>query len=634
MVRSMANHLFDYHTRRQPLCQTLAGGSAVLRGFSLGSLMRARCPFTTSVQEMLYHGNTLVCALVAFILTVLGPQMCMAQADLAPTTPSDEPPGLIETLDAYVQMEPWVRAMEVPEGAIGPNVIGACVTLRFDGKIMGIGTIYGGGQFSVPEATRLALQQARSRLPITQDAMAQDRLRLAAEQMTISLEVAGPAVPLGKGTYEQVATLFQPGIHGVALRIDDFASASYPGEMLWMQQEPSSALQRLIAGMTGDVALSLRPLEEVLEAENVSVLRFKTRHVAQLKAGGEPRLLERGGKYVSASSIRSQRALEEWADGMATFLIGMRSVGTYNPIAGTASEPATPFTSAMRMYALFRYASLGRDNELTSQALVEASNIANALLTLIDEDNRLGAPADALLAVCVAKGLEYDEGLNEARQRVEGALSSMADRIEEFLPAERPMIAWALASIGKRKMAQEIMPACRRVGSQGMYPSLMPWLGYAELELAGEDEIPAAVSLRLMRSKMWENQLTLDDVRGYSPDLQGGIVFTAARNPAPTWSTARPLSFVAAMLGDTRFTTGDELPAEMSELFNSLRFLRQLSAGKHESHMYQEPSRAMWGTRAALWSQDMPIPASALTLLTVCETLESLDELAADSGAP
>ncbi|GAB5495060.1 MAG: hypothetical protein Phyf2KO_01400 [Phycisphaerales bacterium] len=582
----------------------------------------------------MYHNNTLVCALAALILTVLGPQICSAQDGTGPRTPSDEPPGLIETLDAYVQMEPWVRSLEVPEGAIGPNVIGACVTLRFDGKVMGIGTIYGGGQFSVPEATRLAVLQARTRLPITQDAMADERMRLAAEQMTISLELAGPAVPLGKGTYEQVAALFQPGIHGVALRIDDFASASYPGEMLWMQQEPSSALQRLIAGMTGDVALSLRPLEEVLEAENVSVLRFKTRHVAQLKAGGEPRLLERGGKFVSANSVRSQRAIEEWADGLASFLIGMRSVGTYNPIAGVASEPATPLTSAMRMYALFRYANLGRESELTSRARQEATNTANALLTLIAEGNRIGAPADALLAVCFAQGLEYDESLGDAKQKLPRALNSMAGKIEEFPPAQRPMIAWALASIGEREKANEIMPACRRVESQGMYPSLMPWLGYAELELAGESEIPSAVALRLMRSKMWENQLTLEDVRGYSPDLQGGIVFTAARNPAPTWAASRPMSFVAAMLGDARFTTPEELPSEMSDLFDSMRFLRQLSAGDHESHMYQEPSRAMWGTRAALWSQDMPIPASALTLLTVCETLESLEELAADSGAP
>lgn len=580
---------------------------------------------------MLYHGNTLLCTLLALFFTVLGPQICLAQDRAL----ADEPPGLIETLDAYVQMEPWVRALEVPEGAIGPNVIGACVTLRFDGKVMGIGTVYGGGQFSVPEATRLAIEQAKPRLPITQDAMAEQRLRLAAEQMTISLELAGPGVPLGKGSYEQVAAVFQPGIHGVALRIDDFASASYPGEMLWMQQEPASALQRLIAGMTGDMALSLRPLEEVLEAENVSVLRFRTRHVAQLKPGADARLIERGGKIVSPSAIRSRESLETWGDGLASFLVRMRGVGTYNPIAGNAAEPATPLTSSMRMYALFRYANIAKDEELAREAREEASRTANALLALIAEGNRIGAPADALLAVCFAQGLEYDERLEEARQRLPKALNSMAGKIDQFPPAERPMIAWALAVIGEKEKALEIMPACRRVESQGMYPSLMPWLGYAEMELAGEDgDIPTAVAMRLMRTKMWEYQLTLADVKGFSPDLQGGIVFTAARNPAPTWIAARPLSFVASMLGDGRFTTPDELPSEMSDLFDSLRFLRQLSAGEHESHMYQNQAESLWGTRAALWAQDMPIPASAMTLLTICETLESLDELASGKQAP
>lgn len=590
--------------------------------------MRAGCPRTTSVQRVLYHGNTLVCALAALIFTVLGPGIVKAQEG----TPSDEPPGLIETLDAYELTEPWIRNLEVPEDAQGPSVVGACITLRFDGKVMGIGTVYGAGTLSLPEAARLAIAQARELLPVVNDAMAEDRLRLAAGQMTISVELAGSGVPLGQGSYEQVAALFVPGIHGVALRIDDYISAAYPGEMLWMNQEATSALQRLISAMTGDVELSLRPLEEVLAAENISVLRFRTRQVAQLTPGSEARLIERGGKHILPDAVRSSEALNEWADGLAGFLIGKREVGMYLPVAGTPSEAAEPFDRALRMFALTRFASITDDEELAKQALDEASADANALLQLIADGNRIGLPADSLLVVACPQ-LAIEEDLVATQERLRNVLLSVSERIETFPAYERPMIAWGLASLGETDKANEIMPACRRVDTPGQYPSLMPWLGYAERELADEGDIPTAVALRQMRNTLWEYQLTASDLEGLSPDLLGGIVFTAARNPAPTWSAVRPLSFVAVMLGDRRFTEPDELGTEMSNLFDSLRFLRQLSAGEHEAHMYQNPEAAMWGTRAAVWDQRMPISASSMTLLTLCETLESLDALAAASRA-
>jgi hypothetical protein len=103
-----------------------------------------------------------------------------------------------------------------------------------------------------------------------------------------------------------------------------------------------------------------------------------------------------------------------------------------------------------------------------------------------------------------------------------------------------------------------------------------------------------------------------------------GIVFTASRNPLPTWHSARPIAFMATMLGDDRLTGGDEFARELNQLLGSLRFLRQLSAGEAEGHMYRSPRRAMWGVRASVWDQRMPPEATALTLLTVCETVRSL----------
>jgi len=162
----MSDHLLSYQTPRQPPCQPWAGAGAIRRradsGLKCGPKLRARCPGASSVTRMLYHGNTRLVTLMVCVLAVLGPAICTgaARAQLA-----DEPPSLIETVRAYELIEPWVREMDVPEDAAGPDVVGACVTLRYEGRVIGIGTIFGGGTRSLPDATRIAIASARDIFP-------------------------------------------------------------------------------------------------------------------------------------------------------------------------------------------------------------------------------------------------------------------------------------------------------------------------------------------------------------------------------------------------------------------------------------------------------------------------------------
>ena len=59
-----------------------------------------------------------------------------------------------------------------------------------------------------------------------------------------------------------------------------------------------------------------------------------------------------------------------------------------------------------------------------------------------------------------------------------------------------------------------------------------------------------------------------------------------------------------------------------------LRFLRQLSVDDSSAWMCTSMEMARWGIRSAPWDQRQPPEATALTLITVCETLRSLDEIA------
>ncbi len=541
--------------------------------------------------------------------------------------PSDEPPSLIETLDAYELIEPWVRQLSVPEGALGPEVVGACVTLRFEGRVVGQGTIFGAGTLSVPQATLIAIAQAKEKLPVTRDAMHAERLRLTAEQLTIGLEIAGPGVPQDTPSQTELIVNFSPGVHGVALRMGDLAAAIYPGEMLWTSQDVPSAVRRLIAGITGDQALSMRPLEEVLEGAKMRVLRFRTRHVAQFVPGGEARLIQRGGRVIQSAEVRSMQALRDWGDGVGTFLIGKRDVGIYLPVNNSVRTAPSPLQRALRMYALVCFAETTNDAELTGEALTEAWHDADAILRAWDAGESISAPVVSLLGVSLRAGLLEEADRARAEARVAKELTRLVGTIESVPVPEQPMVAWALAKLARFDEARAIMPVCRRSSHPGQLVERMPWLGLAELELVGSEGVPSAPALREMREMMWRQQMTRADVMASDADLIGGVVFSRSLTRLPTWQVSRPLTFIAPMLAEPSLTGPGELPSEMSRLFDSLRFLRQLSAGDHEGHMFAAGGGWRWGVRPAPWDQSMPVETSAMTLICVCQTIQSLERL-------
>ncbi|MCA9303313.1 MAG: hypothetical protein KC996_04260, partial [Phycisphaerales bacterium] len=159
----------------------------------------------------------------------------------------------------------------------------------------------------------------------------------------------------------------------------------------------------------------------------------------------------------------------------------------------------------------------------------------------------------------------------------------------------------------------------------------MPFLGLAEVEAAGGGMVPASAALGEMRQLVWDHMLLPADLDPADRDLAGGIVFTSADRPLPSWHSLRPLAFIASMLSDERMTSGTiasgEVPGEIGRLVQSLRFLRQLSATPPSTHLYARESGALWGVRASVWDQSMPIESSALGLMTATETLRSLGEI-------
>lgn len=580
------------------LCPTVEPETDTMEG-------RCRCP-----ASQLYHGLGLLQAAMMVLLAVLG-LSSTENARAQPVTPET-------AVAACSAVEPWVRALAVPNGAQSLDVAGACVTLRLDGRIVGRGESFGRGPRCLPEAAAAAIAAASALLVTVNDAGADERRILAAEGLTIVAEIAGALVPLDEGSYTEISAAVTPGIEGVAAMMGTEMDAVFPLEMLSSCQQPGSAASRLVSVLTGDAMLALRQPVDLRAGAGVRFFRFSSAAAVSGEHGTPPRALHRGGRLIAPAESGTLTGLRSHAEAVAAFLIRQTDCGVYLPTNASVLELPTSPSRALRAYALSRYASSGM-----SRSDAAAAAARSELDRLALESS--AAPSTRAL-IAIARRTLGDHDHPDIRAFIAMDETSAASR--ELAP-----VAWALAELGERDRAGAILSGLKRVDHAGQLAADMPWLGWAELALAdGQQEVAGAVALRDLRRIVSGFQLTAADTGPDQLDLVGGVVFTSGRVPLPTWQTARPLAFAASMLADDRLTTEPERLDATLALASGLRFLRQLTATEDDGWMYPDPAQAEGGVRAAPWDQSMPIDASSVTLLTLIASIESLSELSLPRG--
>lgn len=562
----------------------------------------ACCRRATRASSMLYQITGALCAVMWTTALVLG-RPAAAQA------PSPAAPSAVTAMQAYEQIEPWVRSLAVPADAVGiAEVGGACVTLRLRGRVVGRGVAIGRGAATLADAARLAIEDARDDLSPVNDAGAAERALFEASSLMIALELAGAPVPIDEATYTGISASISPGTEAVAVGLGNQADAVFPLEMLFTGQQAGSAVSRLVSELSGDPLLGGRQPGELMVDAGAGFFRLRTTAVAQTTPTDRPRVLYRGGRLVELREVATRAELDRFANELAAWLVRHGGVGTYLPTNDSVLDPADEATAALRAFAL-----------------------ARAVTVLGD-----GAAFDAEAVRSLVSGLE-------PREPVAGALAGLARHeigLEpRFVPSDpgetsrvgRAIVACALARTGQPGFAAEQLAQLRSVDNAAQLVGVMPWFGWAEIELA-EGDIPSAIALRQMRETVTDFQLTASDAGPENLDLVGGVVFTSGAVPLPTWQTARPVAFLATMLRDGRLTEAGEIDGELADVLRGIRFLRQLSARETECFMYREPAEAVGGVRAATWDQSMSADATAMTLLAVLETLESIDAIAAAEG--
>lgn len=569
-----------------------------------------------------------------------------------PLQTAQSAPAPSVALSAYRTIDGWVRSAAVPAdpGAIElPGCTAVSVTLRRGGRVIGRGSVVvtppATAAQALLDASSQAWIEASERLRGDNDALSARRLNDDAKALTIDLELAGQWTPIGGDTFADAAGEVVPGIEGVGARVGDRLVAVFPGTMQSSNRDAAPAL----LSAAGALDLPPTPLRQLRDSQGLVVYRFPVTRLTQITPGTEPIFLYRGGRITPVGAV-TRSSLRGFANRLAGNLLSRRwsgdeplgLMGTLEPWIGAYAEPviAEPRSQALAALALTRWAAQRPEPGAPLAAvgaLLEtlagidpsetdpASEITSAAMTLhaINEAQRAG----------VWRPGGVPESVTALRSRCRAAVERGIEGADSIGAPSLALIACAAAgdeSIDRSATEQLVRTLLRDSPPQEL-PALSPWLGWAELALHPQGPLPAGIALREHRSILWRHQITATGAGARQPDLIGAIVFTASRHPAPSWQTARALALIATMLGDARLTRADERLPEVVRLTRAMRFLMELTIDETDAALVPVPaSTAIGAVRSSLTDQRAPLDATAMTLLTVCETIKALDAVGAD----
>lgn len=539
-----------------------------------------------------------------------------------------------------------------------PEVWGVSVTLR-----------QGPRRFT---ADSMAFDQARVGLL---DAVAREVEKPTEENAKLTVELAGrPSAIEGERGLADVALAIRPGLDAVAVRAGNASAVIFPDAGLAGAMLPTDmvvmALReamdgRLPVGVADEPGAWDRYAGVAVRQGEAIVYRAPVTVLAQPVDAEAPVVVHRGGRVVGMAELTPD-ALERWAGDMVEHLqrrrysglepYGLR--GTLDALKGEPNAPLdTPFNQALAAHALMRYgtsnwAPEGTASRARTGGVVLLRQLAIVTPVRIDamaelgdraplEPEPWGSVASAAMVLIALESLEneafenYPElaAMRERCAAVVRAAVSLSITGSAVFDAGVPVTAYALVArsmvaLGSSGIAgsddTQIGRAAARAIVARVEPEVlvpqMPWL----LSALGEtEELTGADALRRMRELVWEHQLEGPAVEGDNRDLAGGIVFTRGGAPLPTWQTARAAAAMGTMLLDPRLTPADQRTGEFLNLLKTLRFLRQLTVDDSLGHLLADPDLAAGGVRAALWDQRQPSVATSLTLMAVCDALNT-----------
>jgi hypothetical protein len=589
--------------------------------------------------------------------------------------------------------------VESPAAPLAPDVpgAGACVTIRLDGRPIGRGEALGGAA-PLLAAAQSAIVEAVESLPGGGDALREQQRADALARAVVAVELAGNVTPLDIETYAQADELVRPGLDAVVLRWNGTLHGSFPARHLHAGDAPSRALVALIASASGDPGLPIAgvPSQEakaVREKHRAGFARARVLHAVELTPGAAPIPAWRGGRLVGAQEV-SAASIARARDAIVSHLARRTIQGprgatlwtTLWPTQGRTDEArSSDLQTTMTAIALFAAAGASPAVPADGEAAridfaraeagpAQAATLARTLLGELAAREVAAGEGDAwgdpVLAAAWSVALSQWSRFEAVREKpwfervrarvLAGLASSVAEQgadAEGFAWSNRSprsargLIALGLAhaergqwASGAEQGAPDAAGAVRSIYREapgGQLITHLPWVGYADLVLAGrargagaereEDGkggtggLGAAPALREARATCWARQVTHEIAMRDGMDLQGGLMLAhAGAGTLPTWQSARPLALLAVMLRDQRLTDAKELLPEAGRLGAGLRFLMQLAVDESWTYCVADPAASLGGVRNAPWDQRQSLEAQAIVLLALSEAERAL----------
>jgi len=514
------------------------------------------------------------------------------------------------------------------------------------------------------KALAAAREDALSALPLAGDSLQRQAQAQVVENALVSLELAQPATSLELTTFAAVDWDVRSGLEGLIVTPPNgSAIAIFPSEMTSRAgssgggQTPAQALLSAISEAVNDPAAAMPgvPGKEVgdLIKAGWKFERFRVEHAVELSKGGAPVTLTRGGALVPGSAI-TLASMQDWREKLRAHLRSrVREIregerhwlvvdATYAPVLDRVLDEASRSQALLLAYALAS----------------SDSHVAAGLVRDLIENEPIGGPigeqrvdhvanASLLLASLALEAEDREMLLKQWPTLFFNCfqVASQAHRPDGTWTKEVPESARALIALAMVRYASTLgdnwrstsegMLARRTVeqllasGQPGALVTHMPWLGLSAAELGDSTEVAGAAVLREMRSLLWQRQIAGEVAIAEGRDLEGALLFGTGVDARRSlgWQTARPISFLACMLGDARFTPPQERMNEVVRLATSLRFLRQLTMDEACLWNTPRPEKAMWGVRNAPWDNRQSLEASVMTLLTLDAAIGSLESM-------
>ena len=585
-------------------------------------------------------------------------------------------------IDAWLHIRPWIDDLYVPtaeritsDEALGPEVEGVSVILRFGGRILGVGDARDRGPDTLRQATAAAVRDALDSKRV-QD-LPLDMIESIGRSTTIELELQHPPVPLLGGTFEDITGIIRPGIDGLAVRRADAWSIAFPGRMqaFGLAERPDRVLIRLLR----ELGLPPKTPEELRRIDDVEFYRFEVTVLTQQTAEGMPFESVRGAAVI-APSMELETQASEIAKGAADNLVArlasdpLKEVGEipggkrldalgifgdYDTMAD-AYDPlvAPPADQALVAWALGRYTNEvpGLSDEEQAEFRRIGRLIVNRLAVVDDvEDDPLSDDRCIALIVLADLALRNGQGapptntplVEKARNRLLEEVAGSKDIPDGEQSQAGTLALTALAvcrlasvhpDVVSTEEAHALLEAAWRTPNVNTLVGALHFLILADRHL---DPNPSASSQQDAAHHLIEasiaNQIGhSDSLAAPIPpvtDLGGGFVLSGSPRPTAGASSLRLALALAAAARTDWFPAADRREAWEEALRLALRFARQLQFDENQLHRAPSPVRALGGIRKTPWSTKTRTSDTALALLLATEILGMESKQAAPEPA-